>query len=178
VGEYYFPDTAGREFLYPKWHISIEEQIVVLFRKGTLTEWESKGVKALTGKTVGWIRGYEFDKKDWLDVQINVHELRTLSQGIRMLAARRIDALIDYRSTIVEEGEKAGIPVKDEYDIKPVGRMGQKLFLKFANTKRSETFIKIFDERMTQLAKSGEIEKLYKKWGLSESKFGIDRYGK
>ncbi len=175
VGDYYDQEQAGQEFLYPTWHISVEDPIIAVFKKGAIPDWERQGVQSLAGKTVGWIRGYDFDTKDWLDVSVKKHEVTTILQGLKMLAAvGRLDVLIDYRSTIKLEGEKAGIDVEQDYELKTV-TLGEKLFLKFANTERSKQLMRIFDERMSELVTSGEMEQIYTKWGHSEEKFGKEK---
>ncbi len=177
VGDYYLKEQAGKEFLYPAWHLSVEDPIIAVFKKRTISDWESRGIQSLKGKTVGWIRGYEYDKKEWLNVQMNKYELASVIQGMKMLAVDRLDVLIDYISTIEPEAIKAGINLDRDYDSKVV-KLGEKLFLKFANTRRSKQLIKIFDDRMTELAKSGEIDALYQKWGHNKEKFSKERYGK
>ncbi|MCP3944097.1 MAG: hypothetical protein GY710_21825 [Desulfobacteraceae bacterium] len=84
---------------------------------------------------------------------------------------------MDYESNIRHEAKNLGIDLDKDYEIKAAKR-GSKLFVVFAKTKSSEKLIKIFDSRMTQLAESGEIEKIYLKWGLSAEKFGKERFDK
>ncbi len=177
VGDYYYQEKAGKEFLYPTWHISVEDPIAAVFKKGAIPDWERRGLQSLAGKKVGWIRGYDFDAKDWFDVAVEKKEVTNILQGLKMLAAGRFEVFIDYRSTIKPEGEKAGIDLEQDYELKTI-KLGQKLFLKFANTERSNQLIKIFDERMSKLVTSGEIERIYTKWGHSEEKFGKERYGR
>ncbi len=171
VGDYYYQEKAGKDFLYPTWHISVEDPIAAVFKKGAIPDWEQQGLQSLAGKTVGWIRGYDFDTKDWFDVAVKKNEVNTILQGLKMLAAGRFEVFIDYRSTIKPEGEKAGIDLEQDYEMKTI-KLGDKLFLKFANTERSKQLITIFDERMSKLVTSGEIKQIYTKWGYGEEKFG------
>ncbi len=176
VGDYKYQEMAGKEFLYPSWHISVEDPLVAVFKKGAIPDWERRGVQSLAGKKVGWIRGYDFDTTDWLDVTVKKTEVTTILQGLKMLAVGRFEVFIDYGSTIKPEGEKAGIDLEQDYELKTV-KLGKKLFLKFANTGRSKQLIKIFDERMSELVTSGKMEQIYTKWGYSMDKFGKERYG-
>jgi len=47
LGAYYHKD---KELLYPKWHISVEDPIVVIFKKTAISDWKNKGIKSLSGK--------------------------------------------------------------------------------------------------------------------------------
>ena len=60
VGGYY--EAGNTAFLYPNWHISVEDPVIALSRKGTIENWDREGVRALEGKRVIWIRGYDFDR--------------------------------------------------------------------------------------------------------------------
>ncbi len=176
AGDYYYKDKVGKEFLYPSWHFSVEDDIVAIFKASAISDWDSNGIKSMADKTVGWIRGYGFDTSDWLAVKVNKYELNNLLQGIKMLQGGRIDVLIDYSSSLKIESKKAKIDLSNDFKSQTI-KMGEKLFLKFANTEQSKKLIKIYDKRMTELAKSGEIEKIFKKWGHGADKFGKNRYG-
>ncbi len=87
----------------------------------------------------------------------------------------RSDVFLDYESGVRFEANKLKINLDKEHDVK-TATPGRKLFVVFAKTERSEELIRIFDSRMTQLAESGEIEKIYVKWGLKAEKFGQERF--
>ncbi len=177
LGDYYYKDKERREYLYPKWHISIEDPIIAIFKKGTIKDWESKGIKSLAGKRVVWIRGYNFDKTLLNGINVIKYEITKHIQGLSMLDIGRMDVFLDYIFDTTPVAKKAGIDLDKHFEMKIV-KSGDKLFVAFANTARSKKLIKIFDERITQLAESGEIEKIYLKWGQSEKKFGKERFGK
>jgi len=174
LGAYYHKD---KELLYPKWHISVEDPIVVIFKKTAISDWKNKGIKSLSGKKVGWIRGYGFEKTLFENTDVKHKELSKISSGLLMLNAGRIDALIDYESEIRPWSNKNNIDLEKDYYMK-VAKLGNKLFLAFSNTQRSKKLITIFDDRMDKLVKSGEIENIYLKWGHSKKKFSKDRYTK
>ncbi len=177
LGDYYYKDKEGKEYLYPKWHISIEDPIVAVFKKGTIKDWESRGIKSLAGKRVVWLRGYDFDKTLLNGIGVEKHEVTKHIQGIGMVDIGRMDVFLDYRYDTTPVAKKAGIDLDKHYETK-IAKPGDKLFVAFANTGRSKKLIKIFDERITKLAKSGKIAKIYLKWGQSEKKFGEERFGK
>ncbi len=174
VGDYYSPELDGKKYLYPQWHISVEDPIVVIFKQGRFPQWPINGILCFDGQTIGWIRGYDFDSQTWWSVNAAIHEINNVHDGLAMLLRNRLDALVDYRSTIITESKKAGldITILEIKTIKP----GEKLYLKFSNTNRSRVLIKIYDRRMEELAASGVIEDIYKKWALPLEKFGREHY--
>jgi polar amino acid transport system substrate-binding protein len=174
VGDYYYKDRDGKDYVYPKWHLSVEDDITVLYKNGTVEGWEDKGVKSLAGKKVAWIRGYDFDKSILKDTGVTKSELTELGNGIQMLNAGRIDAIVDYKTIIVPEAKKVGVDLSD-FTLN-VAQQGNKLFVVFANSDKAKALIKVFDERMGKLAQSGEVEAIYKKWGFGLKKFGKDRF--
>ncbi len=174
VGDYYSPELDEKTHLYPQWHISVEDPIVVIFKQGRFPQWSTQGVLCFDGQTVGWIRGYGFDSQKWWPVNAEIHEVTTVHAGLEMLLRDRLDALVDYRSTIIAESKKTGLDITT-YEIKTV-KQGEKLFLKFSNTPRSRDLIHIFDQRMEKLSASGAIEEIYEKWGHPPEKFGKKRY--
>ncbi len=174
VGDYYSSELDGKTHLYPQWHISVEDPVVTIFKKGRFPQWPTYGVLCFDGQTVGWIRGYDFDSQKWWSVNAEIHETNTVHAGLGMLLRDRLDALVDYRSTIMAESKKAGLDITT-YEIKTV-KPGEKLFLKFSNAPRSRELISIFDRRMEELAASGAIEDIYKKWALPPEKFARERY--
>ncbi len=175
VGDYYSPELDGTTYLYPQWHISMEDPIVVIFKQGRFPQWPTHGVLCLDGQTVGWIRGYGFDSQKWWPVNAKIHEVTTVHGGLEMLLRNRLDALVDYRSSIITESKKTEMDIIRTHEIKTL-KLGEKLFLKFSNTPRSRTLIQIFDSRMQKLTASGVIERVYKKWGHPPEKFGKEHY--
>ncbi len=174
AGDYYYKEMDGKDYLYPQWHLSVEDDITALYKNGVIENLESLGVKSLSGKEVAWIRGYDYDQTLLKDVTVKKKELSDLQNGIRMLMVGRIDVIIDYKTTIVSAAKAGGIDLNDltfSYI-----QNGNKLFVAFANTNKAKFLIKVFDERMGMLVQSGEIEAIYKKWGFGPEKFSKDRY--
>lgn len=175
VGAYYDKQRDGNKSLYPFWHISVEEPVVAVVKKGLLPHLKERGQYALSGLVIGWIRGYDFDKTSWWKVKVERHEVGSVPAGLMMTAIDRIDALIDYPSTIghaMESEDNALFSQLKIYHIKD----GEKLYLQFSNTKLSKDLIKLFDHRMNLLSKTNTIETIYEKWGFSPEKFGKHLY--
>ncbi len=174
AGDYYYKEMEGKDYMYPKWHLSVEDDITALYKNGMIENWENSGVKNLSGKKVAWIRGYDFDQSLLKDTTVEKLELSDLEKGIKMLNVGRIDVIMDYKTTIVPAAKAGGVDLSNFTF--SVAQHGNKLFVVFANTNKAKVLIKVFDERMGQLAQSGEIEAIYKKWGFGPEKFGKDRH--
>ncbi|MCP4024670.1 MAG: transporter substrate-binding domain-containing protein [Desulfobacteraceae bacterium] len=175
VGAYYHQDQDGKDYLYPKWHLSVEDNITAVYKKGAVFDWQAQGLKDLSGKRIGWIRGYDFDGGFLNHINIIKCELNNLSSGIKMLYLNRIDILLDYKASILLEAKKLKIDLNKKMVVQ-VAKQGDKLFVAFANTDKSKSLIQIYDKQMDQLVESGEIEAIYEKWGFGKEKFGKDRY--
>ncbi len=175
VGDYYEADAT--DYLYPKWHISVEDPVVAVFKKGNITDWEKTGLRSLAGMRATWVRGYDFNKFFLKRINVIKHEITSVPQGLKLIDSGRDDVFFDYESSIRREAKNIGIDLDKDYEIK-TARPGSKLFVVFARTESSKELVRIFDSRMTQLAESGEIEKIYVKWGLSAKKFGKERFYK
>ncbi len=177
IGDYYLEANREAGFLYPRWHISVEDPVIALFQKRTGIRWEKKGIASLSRRPVGWIKGYEFKQILFSDMQVNAYEVNSTIIGLRMLKADRIHALLDYESEIHHAAKKIKLDLSRRYLMK-VAKPGSRLFAAFSNTSRSEKLIRIFDARMTVLAETGKVEAIYEKWGHGKHKFGKERYGK
>ncbi len=174
VGEYYYSNSS--DYLYPDWHISIEDPIVAFFKRGRINDWDKNGLKSLAKKRVVWIRGYDFDKVFLAKLFVEKHEVQSVEQGLRLIKKDRVDVFLDYEAHIRPDAKKLNMNIARDYEVE-IAKLGNKLFVAFSKTVRSLKLKSIFDRRMKVLVESGEIERIYKKWGLSMSKFGKERFG-
>jgi len=129
-----------------------------------------QGEMLSNGRTVAWKRGYDFDQSMLKDLAVKKKELTKLSGGIKMLNIGRLDAILDYKSSFVPATKTAGLDLAN-FTLS-VAQHGSKLFVVFSNSDNAKHLIKVFDERMGELANSGKIETIYKKWGFGPEKFG------
>ena len=143
----------SRNTIYPKWHMGTDF-INALYLKTTIQEWQ--GEQSLTGKTVGWVRGYNFDEYGIVKSRVNKHILRTVESGIKMLERGRIDVLLDYESEITPVVEELGIDTRvfNQENTIP----GLKLYMEFSNTKRGKILATIYDRGMERLFQSGKLQ--------------------
>ncbi|MFC3151196.1 substrate-binding periplasmic protein [Litoribrevibacter euphylliae] len=157
VGEYYLEKS---HYLYPELHFAVEDPVVALF-KPVLKDGDSLFID---DKQVGWIRGYDFAKR--LNTSVNYIELNNILQGIKLLKAERIDLLLDYEQSLKLTATREEIDISN-YEFTPV-LPGKKLYLAFAKNHRSIKFIRIYEQQMLELYKSGRLAELYEKWGLTQ----------
>jgi len=131
VGDYYYKNVNPNHYLYPKWHISVEDPVVAVFKKDKFKDWETTGIKSLAGKRVVWIRGYDFDTIFLQSTGVIKHEVTTVSQGLELIASGRDDYFFDYESSIRYEAKKIGIDIDKDYEIK-TAKLGSKLYVVFS----------------------------------------------
>ncbi len=178
LGTYQLGKREAKGMLFPKWHISVEDPIVAVFKKGAFkkfkdgefTQWQPLGLQNLKGRTVAWIRGYEFDKNLLQGINIVKHVITYPEQALKMVDLERIDAFLDYETTIRETASSANINLERDFDIE-IAKTGNKLFVGFAASHKAKALTEIYDQRMDELVKSGVIKNIYKKWGLGTNKF-------
>lgn len=175
LGAYYSQEKDGKEFLYPEWHISVEDPVMIVFKKDRLPNWAKEGIQTLEHTNLAWISGYDFDQSFLKDFSVNSFEIRNVKQGLSMVNHGRVDGLLDYESGIRKAAHELEISLVKDFEMKVV-KLGSKLYLAYSNTARSEELLTIFDSRMAQLVESGAIERIYRKWMLAKEKFGKERY--
>ncbi len=156
VGDYFYDDSPDYE--YSKYPIAVEEPKVVIYKTSQMGSWT--GIDTLEGKTIGWIRSYEF--RSYFDFEIKVYELNNLDSGLKMLSRNRIDYLMGYSSTITHQASESGINLND-YTIKPIFK-GNLLYIGFTKNSKASRVISIFDRRIIEMIDNGELKKIYDRW--------------
>lgn len=177
IGEYYSETGNGTDYLYPQWHISIEDPVVALFKKGRIKEWDKRGIYALENNRVAWIRGYDYDTGFLKGIPVMKHEVSEISTGLAHIFRDMVDVFLDYESGIRHEAEGMSFTLNLDRDCEiRIAKPGSRLYVVFANRARSEILIRLFDDRMKMLVETGEIDKIYSKWGQRMNKFQKERY--
>lgn len=156
LGGYYIHPEKGGD-LFPIYPIG-GEVLAALSRKGAVSQWE--GYQSIAGKVVVWIRGYNYHR--YFDVHVNGREIDQEEQGWKLVESGRADFYVENINFLNRYLRNSGID-RAGFDIHMLS--SKPLFARFANTKKSEKLIEIYDARMPVLIASGEIEKLFKKWG-------------
>ncbi len=163
VGDYFYENSP--DYKYSEYPVSIEDSIVVIYKTSRMGLWS--GIESLKGKTIGWIRSYDFDS--YFDFEVEIQELSQLDSGLRMLSANRIDYLMDYTTTITLQALESGINL-DNYTINPIIE-GNPLYIGFAKNEKAGYASAVFDRRIIEMINNGELKEIYDRWP------GIKDYG-
>ncbi|MDN4501367.1 substrate-binding domain-containing protein [Alteromonadaceae bacterium BrNp21-10] len=143
---------------FPQWHYH-SQQIMALFKKHSLL-WQ--GASSLSGKRVGWLRGYGLDRYIQVDTEKVEHTFR--SSALKMLEKDRIDVYIDDQFEILKanDGLQQNKLDLNHYQFAKLTQL--KLYPAFSNTAKGRKLARIFDQRMPLLVTSGKLAALFKKW--------------
>lgn len=149
-------------------HPMFEGTYFVFFKKSRVGFW--RGDDTLRGKTVAWRIGY-YDKENF-PVDIVPKEVKTGPSALGMVVLDRVDFYVDDMSFIRDTIKNATIEFDmDEYDIKPVGR--RTYHPVFSSSERADKVMKLYDEGMETLYRSGELPMIFRKWGYSMPHYDI-----
>ncbi len=143
-------------------HPMFVDYTAAVFKKDKIREWN--GVETLRGKRVIWIRGYDFHKNPLLkDLGLKWDEIDMHAQGWKMLEKDRTEVYMDSVSDL------QGYARDQKVNMAPY-RMetlwGENTYMAFATSEKSRQLIKIYDRRIMELFKSGELKKIFDKWNL------------
>jgi len=148
--------------IYPKWHFDAD-LVNALYKKKNFTSF--KGVESLKNKTVGWIRGYDYDQ--YINVEMNKYEISTRQSALGLLVKNRIDVFLDAIVEINTLLTKKDLLKKMkfnriDYECKKLLQLN--LYLAFANNKRGKKLCEIWDKNFPILLKNKTIKILYDKY--------------
>ncbi|MDD1780059.1 transporter substrate-binding domain-containing protein [Enterovibrio sp. ZSDZ35] len=139
--------------LYPKWHFDAE-QVAAVYKPSVINSWQ--GEASLKGKTVAWIKGYDYD--EYLETELNKREVKSRRQGLSLLASDRIDALLDAHDEILEELDEDNLESKN-LAISIVKDL--RLYPAFSDSPRGNELRRIYDKQFEKLLRTGEIKRLF-----------------
>ncbi|QTA92101.1 substrate-binding periplasmic protein [Desulfonema magnum] len=147
--------------LIPNYPMFVEYTAVV-FKKEKIKEW--KGLETIKGKKAVWLRGYDYHTMPRLkDIKLKWNETDIYEEAWAVLDRDRadvyIDALIDI-DKYIRHNHVDMSPYKLEI------LWGENAYVAFGKTQRSKSLIEIYDKRITELFNSGELKKIYDKWGV------------
>lgn len=127
-----------------------------VYLEKTIPKWEDS--KVLNSRKLAWIRGYAFDRM--IQGKSSFTEVNALNQGIRQLLLGRFDVYLDddidavTRLLDLPEFKGKGIKVA-ETKVKEI------MVLVFKQTPEAKNLIKLSDERITTMRKSGQLKTLF-----------------
>ena len=155
VGVYFeeFDQALFSKFYY------LQDIVLVIFPKGRVENW--RGEADLKGN-IGWIRGYAFD--EYLQGNVKFYEVDNRNSGLKMLEAGRLDFFLDTEVELLGALDE-GVIDKDQYQVETILTLN--VHLAFSDNERGKELMDIFDTRMGELVKSGELKALYERWELT-----------
>lgn len=167
LGAYY---SEGQGIVFPKWHLSVEEDLMAVTQQEDASTWQSK----LNNKPVVWIRGYGFEK--YFKKGTLFQEVNSTKQGLKLVSVKRGLAHIDYLSAITPALKEMKKDINSLSTVKFSD--GTKIYVGFSKTGKALHYVSAFDDVMETFVRDGTIERIYKRWNIDPKKFGNDRYEK
>ncbi len=147
--------------LTPRYPMYVE-QTAVIFKKASMFSWQ--GIHTMDYGRAVWLRGHNYHAdKQMSSVQLaQWYEVDSYEEAWQQLDMDRfdfyIDTLIDLNAYIKS----------NKVDMHLYGKevlWSNESFMAFSDTQRSRAFIEIFDREIRKLVKSGELARIYEKWG-------------
>ena len=139
--------------LYPRWHFDMDH----IYALGLASK------PAPTLDTIGkyrlaWVRGYRYE--NYLPNIKRYNQIQRRTGILSMLKQGRADYYIDALTEIEAVVKTAADPALYRYS----HLIELPLFLGFADTPQARALMALYDQRMEQLVKSGELKPIFEKW--------------
>lgn len=147
----YPEETTGA--LFPKWHYAAEVIGALGLARAPIPHLQDLGNFRLA-----WMRGYAFHK--YLPRLRRYQEIQSYNGALAMLRLGHADYLIAARAELEGILTKAEAP--DAYRITDLALLP--LYLGFANTPRGRELAALYDRRMAELVRSGELRPIFVRW--------------
>ncbi|CAD5199585.1 transporter substrate-binding domain-containing protein [Pseudomonas sp. FEN] len=147
----YRNEVAGA--LYPRWHFDVDHLYALGLASNPQPTLETLGIYRLA-----WMRGYKY--QDYLPNIRHYNEIVRRDGILSMLSHSRADYYIDALSEVNEVLGHAAHP--DMYRRSHL--LDLPLYLGFANTARGRALMALYDLRMEELVRSGELRVIFERW--------------
>ncbi|CAD5108233.1 type 2 periplasmic-binding domain-containing protein [Zestomonas carbonaria] len=151
VGSYV--DEVSIGVVYPRWNYDAD-----LICALGLAEQPTVSLDNLSRFRLAWMRGYRFER--YLPNLTHYQEILRRDGILSMLALKHADLFIDARPEI--EDVLAAAEDRSAYRVTCVTSLP--LYLGFADTPRGRVLARLFDQRMAELVKTGELRPLFERW--------------
>lgn len=154
-------DAQRENQLIPRYPLYVEHTAVI-YKRVSIPSWQ--GIHTLNLKRAVWLRGHDYHTYAPLrNIRFsNWHEVDTHKKAWHQLNLDRfdvyLDALIDLNDYIKNNSIDMNLYQKEVL-------WSQESYVAFSNTPRSRKLIQTFDQQIQQLFRSGQLEKIYQKWG-------------
>lgn len=119
-----------------------------------------QGLESLKKQKTAWVKGYNFDRL--INTKLNFIEVIDASSGFKMLKAGRIDSLIEYESDY-EKNMQAAKLLLNSFDMYDSG-ISEDIHVVYKKSSQGEKLRTLWDDRMRELFKSGELKALFEKY--------------
>jgi len=107
---------------------------------------------------LAWVRGYDY--QDYLPNVQHFAEVQRRDGIVSMLTHNRADYYIDAQTEVDYVRNRA----KDPSQLRSTHIAELPLYLCFAKTAKARSLMALFDQRMEQLVKSGELKPIFERW--------------
>ncbi|MBF0158647.1 MAG: hypothetical protein HQL58_03920 [Magnetococcales bacterium] len=149
--------------LHPRWHYLVA-QVHAYYLPGSVKAWQ--GYRSLAGKRLGWETGNYFNLFFKEKIPFDLMEVKNLGQCLSLLQIRRVDFCLE-ENVALELGSGKEDWHLENYDKGLVFQ--EPAFLRLLDTPRSRQIVEIFDRRMDELYRTGELQQLFQRLGLQPS---------
>ncbi|VVP47053.1 hypothetical protein PS732_05206 [Pseudomonas fluorescens] len=150
VGSYH---EEFSDLLYPRWNFDTDHVYALGLASNPAPTLETLGSYRLA-----WVRGYDY--QSYLPNVQRFNEVIRRTGILSMLTHDRADYYIDALTEITYVLSRA----RDPSLFRTTHVVELPLYLCFANTPKARTLMALFDRRMDQLVKSGELKPIFEKW--------------
>ena len=134
---------------------------VVLGLKGN----RFKSTRDLEGKTIAYLRGAKFSKEIDNNVKIKKYQTKNFSQGIKMLARGRVDAIIGPMEPILSAADSVGM--SNIFD-KPLYVSERTPWLQISKKSKLRLRVNKIRDIFNNILIRGELKKLQHKYRITE----------
>lgn len=146
--------------LHPRWHYLVAE-VHAYSLPGTAGPWQ--GYRTLAGKRLGWEKGNYFNLFFKEKIPFDLLEVKNTEQCLSLLRVHRLDFCLE-ENVVLELGTDKENLHLENYDKELLFQ--EPAFLRLMDTPRSRRIVALFDQRMDEMYRSGELERLFRKLGL------------
>ena len=159
VGFYSAEDAklAGWYFYITPQHPIDFEKMVAIFKKDSVKEWRYP--QSLANRKVTWIQGYTLDKK--IQTDMVYRPVSNHKQAWELLKIGRVDFYLDSAVDAISTAQENGVDLS-AYQFETM--WFRNVYVPFTKNAKSRQLMAIFDRRMAELRRTGELKSLYQKW--------------
>ena len=139
--------------IFPTWHYDVDPIYALGLANNNAPRLDTLGVYRLV-----WMRGYDY--QDQLPNVRNYTELQSKNGILNMLTSHRADFYLDAEPEVKELLAKAEQPAL--YRVTLLTSLPS--YLGFVPNARGQQLADLFDRRMAELVKSGELKPIFQRW--------------